>query len=65
MYNLFLTMLSTTVRRVATAVTNEEKGQDLAEYALLLVFIAIACIVGVTALGGRIMAIFNNLAGSI
>lgn len=43
----------------------DEKGQDLAEYALLLVFIAVACIVGVTALGGRILAIFNDLSGSI
>ena len=50
-------LIQTTIR--------DEKGQDLAEYALLLVFIAVACIVGVTALGGRIMAIFNDLSGSI
>jgi len=43
----------------------DEQGQDLAEYALLLVFIAVACIVGVTALGGRILAIFNDLSGSL
>lgn len=50
-------LISTTIR--------DEKGQDLAEYALLLVFIAVLCIVGVTALGDRILAIFNDLAGSI
>lgn len=65
MYNPFLTVLSTYVRRAAMVITKDEKGQDLAEYALLLVFIAVACIIGVTALGGRILAIFNDLAGAI
>lgn len=65
MYTPFLTMLSAYVRNATAMITKDERGQDLAEYALLLVFIAIACIIGVTALGGRILAIFNNLAGSI
>lgn len=65
MYNQFITMLSVKAQYAAKNVVQDEQGQDLAEYALLLVFIAVACIVGVTALGGRIMAIFNDLSGSI
>lgn len=65
MYNPFLTMLSVYTQNAVKSVIKDERGQDLAEYALLLVFIAVACIIGVTALGGRIMAIFNDLAGSI
>jgi pilus assembly protein Flp/PilA len=38
-----------------------EEGQDLAEYGLLLVFIAIVVIVGVTALGDQVLTIFNQL----
>lgn len=65
MYNPFLTMLRLHMHNAIKTVVKDERGQDLAEYALLLVFIAVVCIVGVTALGGRIMAIFNDLTGSI
>jgi len=65
MYNPFLTVFSAYVRKAAAAISKDEQGQDLAEYALLLVFIAVVCIVGVTALGGRILAIFNDLTGAI
>jgi len=42
-----------------------EKGQDLAEYALLIALIAIVVIVAVTALGGQIQSIFQSIAGSL
>jgi len=38
-----------------------EDGQSLAEYALILVFIAIVAIVALTALGGTIAAVLNNV----
>ena len=43
----------------------KEDGQDLAEYALLISLIALVAIAGVTLLGGRILAIFNAIAGAI
>jgi Flp pilus assembly pilin Flp len=43
----------------------EEEGQDLAEYALLLLFIAIACIAAVTALGPIIAGVYNQIAGAL
>jgi pilus assembly protein Flp/PilA len=44
---------------------NDEEGQDLVEYALLLGFVAIACVVAVTALGTKISAYFNKVGSSL
>ncbi|MGB8591856.1 MAG: hypothetical protein WA755_15855 [Candidatus Acidiferrales bacterium] len=38
----------------------EEEAQDLTEYALLLVLIALACIVAVKGLATAIETVFNN-----
>jgi Flp pilus assembly pilin Flp len=43
----------------------DEAGQDLAEYTMLIVLIAIACIGAVTALGGGVEAGLNDAAGSL
>lgn len=40
-----------------TALNNED-GQDLAEYALVLVFIAVIAVAGVTTLGGTVSGVF-------
>ena len=42
-----------------------EKGQDLAEYALLLGLIALVVILAVTLLGTEISQVFNNIATNI
>ena len=44
---------------------NVEEGQTLAEYALLLALIAIVVIVAVTALGGQIESVFNNITSAL
>ena len=46
------------------AVQNEE-GQDLTEYALLLVFIAIAAVAAVTLLGNQVTTIFGNITTAL
>ncbi len=38
-----------------------EEGQDLVEYGLLMVLIAVVAIVGITALGGRIQGFFEQI----
>jgi pilus assembly protein Flp/PilA len=43
----------------------DEEGQGLAEYGLILALVAIACIVALTALGGSISGALNRVAGSI
>ena len=40
---------------------SREEGQDLSEYALLIAFIAIVVVVGVTAFGNQLLAWFQGL----
>ncbi len=50
---------------LATRLSKQEKGQDLAEYALLIALIALVVIAAVTLLGTNITAIFNSIAGTL
>lgn len=49
----------------AKSFVNQEEGQDLLEYALLVALIALVAIVAVTAAGGSVSAIFQNIAGQL
>lgn len=46
------------------ALDNEE-GQDLAEYALVIALVAIAAIIALGALSGGINGIFDSIAGTL
>jgi pilus assembly protein Flp/PilA len=46
-------------------VVREEEGQDLVEYAILLAFIALACVVAVTALGTSISNLMGRVATAV
>ena len=46
--------------KFAKRLWNEEEGQDLTEYALLLTLIALATIVAISGLAGSIGSVFNN-----
>jgi pilus assembly protein Flp/PilA len=43
----------------------DDKGATAVEYGLMAALIAVVIIGGVTALGTNLLAIFNNVAGSI
>ena len=43
----------------------EEKGQDLTEYALLLVLLSLAAVAFLTPLADAINNVFNNAAGNL
>lgn len=43
----------------------EDEGQDLVEYALLIAFIALACIVGLRNLGTAINQTYNNISSTL
>jgi pilus assembly protein Flp/PilA len=45
--------------------SQREEGQTMAEYALLVVVIAIVVLVAATTLGTSISSVFNSLAGKI
>jgi pilus assembly protein Flp/PilA len=43
----------------------EEKGQDLTEYALLLVLIALAAVASMQTLASQISGVFSTASGSL
>ena len=45
-------------------ITREEEGQTLAEYAMILLFVAVACVAAVTLLGTPIVGFYNGFNGS-
>lgn len=48
-----------------TANLRDEDGAAMPEYALLVAFIAIVALVGVTLLGTNLLARFNQVAGEV
>lgn len=44
---------------------NQEEGQDLLEYALLVALIALVAVVAVTNAGEAVNTIFTNIAGEL
>jgi pilus assembly protein Flp/PilA len=52
-------------RALLRSAIKDEKGQDLAEYALLIALIAIVVILAVTLLGTQIQTIFQKIAGNL
>lgn len=44
---------------------NDESGQDLAEYALLIALIALVVIAAVTLLGTQIQSVFQEIADAL
>ncbi len=50
---------------IATRLPKSEKGQDLAEYGMLLALIALIVIVGVTLLGNNLLAFFQKIGGNV
>lgn len=60
-----LTQMISFLRLYIPALAKNEEGQDLVEYALLIVLIAIVVIGAVTALGGRVNEIFTQIAGDL
>ena len=43
----------------------EDEGQDLVEYAMLIAFIALACIVGLRSLGTAINQTYQSVSSSL
>jgi pilus assembly protein Flp/PilA len=50
---------------LAARLVREDEGQDLVEYALLIAFIALACIVGLKSLGTAINKTYQSISSSL
>ena len=57
--------LVTYVRARIVTMTKSERGASAVEYGLLVALIAIAIIVGISALSGSLNGIFNKTSGSL
>ena len=44
---------------------NDEQGQDIAEYAVMLALIIVVCITAVTTLGGNANATFTSVGSAV
>jgi pilus assembly protein Flp/PilA len=60
MYNTFLKLYVK-----IQILTNDEQGQDLVEYALLLTLISLALISGISGLAAMANHTFNNISSSL
>ena len=53
------------MNRLVSKLGNDESGQGLVEYALILVLIAIVVIAALTFLGSQVSTVFSNIANSL
>jgi pilus assembly protein Flp/PilA len=54
-----------TMKNLLVRFVQEDEGQDLVEYALLITFIALACIIGMQNLGTAINNRYNSISTSL
>jgi pilus assembly protein Flp/PilA len=54
-----------TMKNLLVRFIQEDEGQDLVEYALLITFIALACIIGMQQLGTAINNRYNSISSSL
>ena len=58
-------MLTDLYLRVTNALSRDEEGQGLAEYALILALIAIVAIIALIFLGGQVSKILSTVGDSV
>ncbi|HQY30675.1 MAG TPA: Flp family type IVb pilin [Thermomicrobiales bacterium] len=60
-----LSLVSALQTRANEFLTQEEEGQGLVEYALIIVLVAIVCIIALTALGSRVSGVFDEITAGL
>jgi pilus assembly protein Flp/PilA len=53
------------IRRWAAAIVENEQGQSMIEYALILVLIAVVVVVILIILGNQVQNVFCNISGAL
>ena len=59
------TTMAALINRLTGSVRKDERGQGLAEYALILTFIAVVLVVALAFFGGQINTMMSNVGQSI
>jgi pilus assembly protein Flp/PilA len=44
---------------------NNEEGQDLVEYALMIVLVSLACVSGINGMASAINTVFSNISATL
>ncbi len=57
--------LAELIRRTLASLIDDERGQSMVEYALILVLIAVVVIVVLIVLGNQVANVFCNISGAI
>lgn len=52
--------MSNRLSTIGQNLLNNEDGQDLVEYAMILIFVVIVCVVGVTTIGNTLIEVYFN-----
>jgi Flp pilus assembly pilin Flp len=60
-----ITTMTALIRLLSSADRSDERGQGLAEYALILTFIAVVLVVALAFFGGQINTMLSNVGSSI
>lgn len=60
-----ITTMTALIRLLSSADRSDERGQGLAEYALILTFIAVVLVVALAFFGGQINTMLSNVGTSI
>ena len=58
-------MFAQLITHILTSLAAQEEGQDLVEYALILVFVSIAAIAALMALGPQVAAIYTQVTQAL
>ena len=53
------------MKKLVNWLTNEESGQGMVEYGLIIALVAVVVIVGLVALGPKIRDLFTGVSGTI
>jgi pilus assembly protein Flp/PilA len=53
------------IAQIVQKLRNDEKGQALTEYGLIIALIAVALILGLGALSGKLQAVFQSITNAI
>ena len=65
MFNASMTRFGVALQSKLAAVKADDRGATAVEYGLMVALIAIVIIVGVTAVGVNLLALFNQIAGEL